>query len=373
MQTVNIVLLCFAGLAAVDRIFGSRLGIGKEFEKGISMAGILILAMAGMLVLCPVITDMLMAARGASGKFFDFSIIPAVLLANDMGATQISAGLAASEKVGALNGLVTASMMGATVSATLPLALQMTEKVYHKDIIFGILCGIITMPIGVLVAGFMIGVDALSLLFVFIPLVLLSLLLAVGITRFEGVTVKLFIGLGLAIRAVITFGLFVGIVRFVTGFEIIKGTEPLEGVMKTLVSIMCVMVGAFPLLRILERVLGKPLSLLGRGLGISETSAFAMLVTLGTTITTLEMIHRMDRRGIVINSAFMVSAAFVFIDHLAWTMAVAPAYTLTVVVAKFVSGISAVALAFLMCKLKGVAPADKAVSPEPREPISTEH
>ena len=55
MEVVEIVLLCFAALALLDRIFGSRLGIGTDFEKGINMAGTLILAMGGMLVLVPTI------------------------------------------------------------------------------------------------------------------------------------------------------------------------------------------------------------------------------------------------------------------------------------------------------------------------------
>ena len=354
MEIVNIVLLVFAGVAALDRIFGSRLGLGQEFEKGVNMAGILVLAMGGILVLSPVITELLMGIGGASTKYFDFSIIPAVLIANDMGGTPIAQALAASEAVGRLNGLVTAATMGATVSATIPLALQLTDKRNHKDVFLGLLCGIITVPVGVVISGIMLRVDFVSLLFVFIPLVLLSALLAVGITRFERVTLKLFIGLGFVIKAIITFGLFVGIVHFVTGFEIIKGIQPLGDVMKTLVSIMCTMMGAFPLLSVLAKLLRKPLCSLGGALGVNETAAFAMLVTLGTSVTTLEMMDRMDRRGIVINSAFMVSAAFVFIDHLAWTMVVAPEHTLTVIVGKFAGGISALALAYFMCKIKGI-------------------
>ena len=37
MEIVNYVLLAFALAAAIDRIFGSRLGIGKDFERGISI------------------------------------------------------------------------------------------------------------------------------------------------------------------------------------------------------------------------------------------------------------------------------------------------------------------------------------------------
>ena len=102
MQIVNYVLLAFAAVAAIDRIFGSRLGLGKDFERGISMAGPLILAMGGMLVLYPVISNLLLGISGGSSKFFDLSLIPAALLANDMGGSQIAMSLAASERWGCL-------------------------------------------------------------------------------------------------------------------------------------------------------------------------------------------------------------------------------------------------------------------------------
>lgn len=362
MEIVNYVLLSFAAVAALDRIFGSRLGLGKDFEKGIGMAGTLVLAMAGMLVLCPVISDMLMGISGASSRFFDFSIIPAVLLANDMGASQIAMGLAASSEVGYLNGMVVSSMMGCTVSFLVPYVLQVTNKKLHNDIIFGLLCGIITIPVGVAVAGLILGVDIVSLVFVLLPLLAFAAVVGVGIMKFERATVRIFIAVGWIIKAIITFGLFVGIVHFVTGFEIIPGIDSLGNVMKTLTSIICVMVGAFPLISVLERLLKKPLSLMGRGLGVNETSAFCMLVTLGTSVTTFEMASKMDRRGLVMNSAFAVSASFMFIDHLAWTMSVAPDCTLTVIVGKFVSAICAVAFAYFVCKSRGIGSEDSGMA-----------
>ena len=147
MDIINYVLLSFAILAAIDRIFGSRFGLGKDFERGISMAGPLILAMGGMLVLYPVISELLLGFAGASSKYFDFSIVPAMLLANDMGASQIAMSLSSSVEVGLLNGMVVSSMMGGTVSFLIPYVLQITNKERHNDVIFGLLCGIITIPV----------------------------------------------------------------------------------------------------------------------------------------------------------------------------------------------------------------------------------
>ena len=58
MEFLNYFFIFFAGIAAIDRIFGSKLGLGDEFERGISMAGPLVVAMGGMLVLVPVISSL---------------------------------------------------------------------------------------------------------------------------------------------------------------------------------------------------------------------------------------------------------------------------------------------------------------------------
>ena len=355
MQILNYIFIAFAVIAALDRVFGSKLGLGDDFERGISMAGPLVLAMGGMLVLVPIIADLLSGISGASSQYFDFSLIPAALLANDMGASQIAMSLAASPEVGLLSGMVVSSMMGCTVSFLIPYVLQVTSKERHSDVIFGLLCGIITIPAGVLVSGIMLGVKLVPLVFLLIPLLLFAGLSALGILKAERLTVKIFTVLGWIIKAVITFGLVVGIVDFVTGYKLIPGTDSLESVMKTVASIICVMVGAFPLLTLVKKLLRRPLSKMGKALEINDTSAFGMLVTLGTSLTTFEMAEDMDRRGLIFNSAFAVSASFMFMDHLAWTMAVAPETTLAVIVGKLVSGVASVAFAYVVCKMKKIA------------------
>ena len=354
MQIIYYIFIAFAAIAAIDRIFGSKLGLGDEFERGISMAGPLVISMGGMLVLVPVISNFLSNISGTSSLFFDFSIIPSVLIANDMGASQIAMSLASSFEVGLLNGMVVSSMMGCTVSFLIPYVLQFTDKSRHSDVVFGLLCGIITIPVGVFISGLIIGVNILALIFVLLPLLAFAGVVAFGILKFEKITIRIFIGIGWVIKAIITFGLIVGIVDFLTGFEIVPGVDSLENVMKTIASILCIMVGVLPLLSILKRILKKPLAAMGKLLGINDTSSLGMFVTLGTCLSTFEMSGEMDRRGLIFNSAFAVSASFMFIDHLAWTMAVAPETTLAVIVGKLASGVSAVAFAFVLCKRKSI-------------------
>ena len=50
-KIISIIMVTFAVLGAIDYILGNRFGIGKEFERGINFAGIIILSMVGMIVL----------------------------------------------------------------------------------------------------------------------------------------------------------------------------------------------------------------------------------------------------------------------------------------------------------------------------------
>ena len=59
MNFVSIVMVIFSILAALDRIFGSRLGLGKEFERGFHLLGNMTLSMAGMLIITPLLGELL--------------------------------------------------------------------------------------------------------------------------------------------------------------------------------------------------------------------------------------------------------------------------------------------------------------------------
>ena len=62
MSFHEIIIAAMAGfviLGALDRIFGNRWGLGKEFEEGILAMGSLALAMVGIVSLAPVLAQVL--------------------------------------------------------------------------------------------------------------------------------------------------------------------------------------------------------------------------------------------------------------------------------------------------------------------------
>lgn len=341
MEIFTYVMIAVAVIAAVDRIAGNKIGLGEEFEKSVSMIAPLALSMAGILILAPSISYLLQGLTSYFPDFMDFSIIPSLIFANDMGGAHLAKDLASEENIGYFNGLITASMMGATVSFTIPFSIQVTKKENHSDIFFGILCGMITIPVGLIIGGIICGISVVKLLINLIPLIILVAVIAVGIIRFEKITIKLFSVLAWFIKAVITAGLVFGIIFYLTGKEIIPHMDNLNNAMDIIINIMCIMAGALPLFHVLKKLLAPVLRKFGTKLGVNETSAFGLLTTIGTSVPTYEMMDKMDAKGIVLNAAFSVGASFTFVDHLAFTVSFNNKYILPMIVAKIAAGITA--------------------------------
>lgn len=351
----KLVIAAAAVAGAVDSLLGNRFRLGEEFEKGFRLWGTLALSMIGMLVIAPWIAETLSPAFGwiAEHTPFDPSILPASLFANNMGASVLCTKIAAEEKLGAFNGYIVASMMGCTVSFTLPFSLGAVKKEQHTELFQGILCGLVTVPAGCLVSGLMMGISPGVLLLDLLPMTLLAVLIAVGLLKAPGFCVKLFRWISIAVKAMITVGLCIGILEFIPGIQIMKDPHGFEDAAMVCVSAATLLTGMFPLCAVVSRLLKRPMRLFSEKAGISEASSVGLLSCLVTNVASFGMMDRMDRRGAVINSAFGVSGAFIFGGHLSYTMICDESLVPYMITGKLVSGIFAVAAAMLFLKLDG--------------------
>ena len=346
MNYLTIIILIFSVLGALDRIFGNRFGIGKEFEKAFMLLGAMALSMIGMIVVSPFIADIMKPVS----MFFlnilhiDSSIIPASLFANDMGGASLAAEMASNEKIGLDNALVVSSMMGCTISFTIPFALGVVNKEQHKELVLGILCGIVTIPIGCIVSGVICKMSFGSLLLNLLPIVVFSGIIAFGLIRFPKRCIKIFKVFGIFITGIITIGLSLGIIRFLTGFKIIKGFATIEEGAAICLNAAVVLSGSFPLMFALSKLLAKPLKVIGERIGVNENSIVGLVSSLASSATAFGMMDKMDKKGVTLNSAFSVSGAFVLGGHLAFTMAFDSTYVFPVIIGKLVSGVLAVIL-----------------------------
>ena len=374
METLYFVFACFMLLATVDRVIGNRFGVGKEMEKGVMLLGTMTLSMVGMIVLAPVIANWIMPVLNPLKEYLHLepSVIMGSLLANDMGGAPLAEQVASNAVSGYFNGLVVASMLGATVSFTIPLALGVIDKSRHKDVALGMLCGIITIPVGCLISGLILKMSVADLARNLIPLIIFSGLIALGLALAPNGCVKVFTIFGKGVQILVALGLAVGIFSKLTGITLLPGMASFddEG-MRTVVNACVVMTGAFPLVYILSKILKKPLIFFGKLIGINDISAMGLISCLATNVTTISMVEKMDKKGVVLNMAFAVSGAFVFAGHLAFTVSFNADYLVPVIIGKLTAGICAVILAnFVFNKMNKKAKNEVAEAQE--EPVKAE-
>ncbi len=346
------VMAVFAVLGALDRIFGNRFGLGKEFEDGIMAMGSLAMAMIGVISLAPVLAAVLkpivvpvFSLLGADPAMFAGSI-----LACDMGGGPLAAQMTTDPEAALLGGVLTGSMLGATIVFTIPVAMGILTEEDRPAMAKGILCGIVTIPLGVFVGGVVAGFPVVMVLRNLIPIVLIAALIAFGLWKAEQAMIRGFAAFGKAVVAVITAGLAAAIVQELTGFVVIPGLAPISEGFQTVGAIAIVLAGAFPLVFLLTKLLRRPLLRLGKLLGINDLAAAGLVASLANSIATFGMVKDMDRRGKVVNIAFSVSAAFVFGDHLGFTAGFAPELLPAMIAGKLAGGISAVAVALWLTR-----------------------
>ena len=355
-EILILVMAIFAVLGALDRIFGGRFGLGKQFEEGILAMGSLALAMVGIIVISPVLAQVLRPVIVPVYTFLgaDPAMFAGTILASDMGGGPLAMELTDDPQAALFGGVLCGSMLGATVVFTIPVAMGILEEKDRPFLAKGILAGLVTIPLGLLVGGLVAGMPVLQVLKNLIPIVLFAGVIAIGLWRWEDAMIRIFGIFGKGIIALITVGLGLGIFQGITGIALLPGLAPIEEGFLTVGAIAIVLAGAFPLVAVLTRLLRKPLLKLGITLGINETAAAGLLASLANSIASFTLVKDMDDRGKVVNVAFAGSAAFVFGDHMGFTAGFAPQWLVPMIIGKLVGGISAVAVALWLTKKKTV-------------------
>ena len=346
------VMAGFAILGAVDRIFGNRWGLGKEFEEGILAMGSLALAMVGIVSLAPVLANLLKPVVVPIFGFLgaDPAMFAGTILACDMGGGALAMQMTENNDAAMLGGVLNGSMLGATLVFTIPVAMGILRESDRPAMAKGILCGIVTIPLGVLAGGIAAGFPLGMVLRNLIPIVLIAVLIAVGLWRAERAMVRGFSLFGKFVVIIVTVGLAAAIVEALTGFVVIPGMEPISEGFEVVGTIAIILAGAFPLVFVLTKLLRTPLMAVGRKLGINDAAAAGLIASLANSIATFGMVKEMNERGKVINIAFAVSAAFVFGDHLGFTAGFAPEMIGPMIIGKLAGGVSAVAVAMWLTK-----------------------
>ena len=350
-RAIMLVMAVGAVLGGLDRLIGGRFGLGKKFEEGFMLLGPTALSMAGILCLTPVLSGWLggliapvYRALGLDPALF------AGILAIDMGGYPMAMSLAEDPTVGRFAGIVAAAILGCTLTFTIPVGMGMLAEKERDGFASGTLYGLAVMPLALWLGGVLCGLAPLNALKQLLPVVVLSLLLIAGLRFAPAGSVKAFRGFAEVLRWIITVGLILGAVQYMTGLNILPGLMPIEEAMATVSSIGVVLLGSLPTAELFTRLLKRPLESLGARLGLNGASMAGLLLTCVSLMPMLALMKDMDRRGRVVNAAAAVCSTSALAAHLGFTVSQEPAMLMPLLAAKLIGGALGAAVALMATK-----------------------
>lgn len=338
-------------LGGLDRVLGNRFGLGQRFEEAFSLLGSIAMSMVGIVCLSPLLS----AAVGAVATpvFRILKMDPAVLgaiLAIDMGGYQMAMDLAQTPQMGCFAGIILSATFGCTVVFTIPVGLGTIDVQDRPWFTRGILIGLGTMPVGILIGAMIMGLPLPGVFWNCLPVLLVSALLIWGLWKHPEGVLRGFQAFAAGIGILATVGLAIGAASYMTGWNFLPGMIPLMDAMEIACSIAVVMLGSMPLAELIQKVMRHPLAWIGRYTGLNAVSTTGMLIGMVSVMPALAMIPRMDRRGKVVCGAFVVCSASAFAAHIGFTMGVQPDLVPALLAAKLLGGLSGAAAALALTR-----------------------
>lgn len=351
---ILIVMVLFFVIGGLDYILGNRFGFGEKFKEGVEAIGVLVLSMTGIFAISPIIANVINAVFKPIGEFFnlDISIFSSMFLAIDMGALGISESLAISEEMMVISGIVIASTLGATLSFSIPLAFGMINKKYNKDLAKGMIYGVATMPIAPIIAGLILNINFKLLLVNLIPLFIMTILLIIGILKFEVLVETIFELLSKGILVISLGALILLGINSILGIELIKGMLPIDEALGVAGRIGIFLAGAYPFLEFVTRYFSKCFSRLSNIIKVKEIAIINLFAGLVSNIIIFKNFEKLGQRGRVICSAFSVSGAFVLGGQLGFVSAKVPNFINVYIISKCIAGIAAIAFSLYILNKK---------------------
>ena len=339
--------ICFI-LGGLDYIFNNKFGIGDRFCEGIKAMGPLALGMIGIYSLAPIMGEAIskVVVPISSAFKIDPSIIPASILAVDMGGWQIANLITSNKEMALFSGIILASSLGATISFSIPLALGMIVSEDYEEFSKGTMAGFISIPIGAFAGGLAMGMSLWHLLWNILPIVIFSILLSIGLIKFPKILVNLFTVFGRFVVILGMVGLVLVGVEVLIGVKVLKSLTPFAESMHVVGKIAFVLAGAYPMLAIINKIFEKSFIKLGEKVGINSYSISGLIGNLASNLLIFGTYKEMDSKGKVMCAAIAVSGSFVFGGQLGFVSGVAQQMVLPFIISKFIGGAFSLLLSY---------------------------
>ena len=352
-QVIVYIMVIFIAVGAIDRMFGSKLGLGDEFEGGFNAMGGLALGMGGIMVTADLIGQVLTPSVGSlfAAIGADPCMAGSLILSIDTGGYALAHAIQPNDPdIANYSAIILASMMGPTIAFNIPICLGIMDPKDKRFLAVGALSGIICIPVACIIGGIAAGFDIGMVLINMVPVLIFAVLIALGLKFIPNGMIKGFNVFSKLMIAYLSFFLGLAIVQEQTPIHIID-LLPLESVWTTVGLIAMMLAGAYPLVKVITRVLGKPLGKIGKLIGVNDVSIAGMIACCANSIPAYNMLKDMDDKGKVLNIAFAGCAAVALGDHLGFGAGVEPDLIAPMVIAKLAGGILCILSGMFFCKL----------------------
>ncbi|MDY5270564.1 ethanolamine utilization protein EutH [Tractidigestivibacter sp.] len=384
-KAVVFIIMGCAAAGCIASIARPESELGKEFVAGIDSIGPIFLPVAGIMASAPYLTAFVSAAFGplfgALGA--DPAMAATTFIAVDMGGYQL-ADVLAQTRESWIMAMMGGYMAGATIVFTVPVALKMLEVRDRKYLAPGVMSGLLAIPIGVLVASAVIALAnpviretvstnaaatyQLALTWSqiahnLVPLVIICVALAVGLATRPDAMIRGFIVFGRVLDSVLKVVFVVVVIECFTGlFSTVFGAFGFDPIiadeqdrfraLEVSGAIGMMLCGAFPMVWLIKTHLAKPLSRIGRTVGLSPDATAGLLAASANVLAALAMVKDLRARDKVIVISFGVCCAFLFGDHLSFTANFQPTLIVPVLLGKLAGGVCAIFFAMRLATRK---------------------
>lgn len=345
------ILVVFALLGLLDDMLGNKLGLAESFGRGISVMGRAALSMIGFYCIGIMLVERYSAVILSIAETLpiDPSLLVGCLLAPDTGGLPITMKVAATPVLGVFTGALVAGGFGMTLNYQLPVFLTFLPDRHLPDLMRGFSYGLITLPVGLLVGGWMLHIPWITLLLNILPIFVLCLALIVGLFLAPVMLTKLLSGLGKLIRVLsyVLFGLVIADIFFpqISIVDVSLVQEASYIVLRQTIFVCGGMVAA----QLITTYLGRGLAALSRLLKVNHESVMGLMLGCVNSVTMFPLYEQMDRKGKAMNAAFSCCGSYILGGQLAIVLQMVPSSAVPAyVVSKLLCAVLAVAVAAYM-------------------------
>lgn len=346
------IMIIFSIIGGIDKIFNNRLGLGEKFDEGFLGLGGLALTVIGIYSLSPLVGNILSPVLLPLARVTntDPSVFISSILGPDLGGYPMSIALGLNQDIAKFNGMILSSMLGTLISFTIPVAVGIISREDFRFFAKGALAGIITIPIGMLAGGIVMGIPLRLALWNLLPVLFFSGLIILGLKKSLDGMIEVFRKMGSFIIKISTLGLIFAIINFIYGKDIIKNVIPIEEGAILIVNIAIILSGAFTMFEVVFRVLTRHLTKLENIFKLDKYSILGLFSSMANCIPSFGIYDKMNDKGKMINAAFSVSGAFILGGQLAYVSANTEELLGVFIISKAIASLTAIILASYMYK-----------------------